>query len=39
MDAFVHAMRCFTGTGSDFKKPEWSLSGWRLEHEGQQGAG
>ena len=24
VDAFVHAMRCFTGTGSDFKKPDWS---------------
>ena len=23
VDAFVHAMRCFTGTGSDFKKPDW----------------
>jgi predicted phage terminase large subunit-like protein len=33
VDAFVHAMRCFTGTGSDFKKPEWSLSEWRQDHE------
>ena len=24
VDAFVHAMRCFTGTGKDFLKPDWS---------------
>jgi predicted phage terminase large subunit-like protein len=33
VDAFVHAMRCFTGTGSDFKKPEWTLDGWRKDYE------
>jgi predicted phage terminase large subunit-like protein len=25
VDAFVHAMRCFTGTGRDFQKPDWTL--------------
>ncbi|MGA9608371.1 MAG: hypothetical protein WBR21_15340, partial [Rouxiella badensis] len=33
VDAFVHAMKCFTGTGSDFKKPEWSLDSWRQGYE------
>ncbi len=25
VDAFVHAMRCFVGTGKDFQKPDWTL--------------
>lgn len=33
VDAFVHAMRCFTGTGSDFKKPDWSLNEWKQDYE------
>lgn len=32
-DSFVHAMKCFTGTGSDFKKPEWSLGDWKQDYE------
>ena len=35
VDAFTMAMRCFTGTGSDFKKPEWSLSEWKSEYESE----
>lgn len=26
VDAFVHAMRCFTGTGKDFAKPDWTYA-------------
>ena len=32
-DSFVHAMKCFTGTGSDFKKPEWFLGDWKQDYE------
>jgi predicted phage terminase large subunit-like protein len=35
VDAFTMAMRTFTGTGSDFKKPEWSLSEWKSEYESE----